>query len=362
MSRTCSRCGIVAAPEARYCRHCGASLKASSTFNDGGHVSPLAQTVPLSSEGLTTSNLGADEPGGSASETGRVARAEMEQLLRRSRLQVEVDGGKSAQSNAPLDSDYAAPPTGELAPPAPLLPVAAAYAQTTARVPRSGKSRGFWALMTGLLALATISGALLAYYFLRRPAPQTASVRKPEESGNQSAAPASVNSSTSVNSTAEESGVRAAEPEPSAEPVTTPQTPEPKPKPTASVEPTRDARPRAEQQARTTDTTAPNAQPTPAPTASPAVAQAAPTPAPSSPGGGNGSNSQTATPANSDAFYFQAVNVVNGRDPRQLKRAELLRALQLFQNVKSGPNLAEARRQAARLGKELDRLNRQSQR
>jgi hypothetical protein len=132
----------------------------------------------------------------------------------------------------------------------------------------------------------------------------------------------------------------------------------PKPRPSTSVEPTREARERQEQ-ARATQS--PEGTPKPAPSASPALAQATPmqTPAPT-PNGGSDTN--TATQVKSDTFYFQAVNIVNGRDPRQLKRAELLYALQLFQNVRSGPNVTEARRQAARLVKELDRLNRQSQR
>jgi outer membrane biosynthesis protein TonB len=330
-------------------------LRAANAFDDGSHVSPLAQTVPLSSEGLTTSNLGADELGGSASETGRVARAEMEQLFRRSRLQVEADGNKDAMGSVVINSDYAAPPTGELTPPA-LLPVATPHAQTSGRT-RPGRSRAFWALMTGLLLAATVSGALLVYYFLRRPAPQIVSGVKAEGSGNQAVAPAN------ANSTVEESGVHAAAPEPTAEtPLETQQTTEPKPKPSASVEPTRDARPRPEQ-TRPTEATLPDAAtPKPTPTASPTLAQTTPTQTPVSQPTGGSSNKETVNEASSDVFFFQAVNLVNGRDPHQLKRAELLRALQLFQNVKSGPNLAEARRQAARLGKELDRLNKQSQR
>jgi hypothetical protein len=96
------------------------------------------------------------------------------------------------------------------------------------------------------------------------------------------------------------------------------------------------------------------------PTGSPAAqATPKPTPAPSPAAVGNNG---TASQAGSDAFYFQAVNVINGRDPRSLKRAELLRALQLFQNVKSGSHVEEARRQAQRLDRELSRLNKQSQR
>jgi outer membrane biosynthesis protein TonB len=212
--------------------------------------------------------------------------------------------------------------------------------------------------MTSLLLLATLSGALLAYYILRRPAPQAVSVAQPEESGKQTVGQGSADAAV------EESGVRAAEPEPtaSAPSQAQQQTPEPKPNPSAAVEPPRDARPRPEP-TQTTQATLPEAAPPkPAPTASPALAQAAPTRTPAPSPSGGGSNSETATQAGSDAFFFQAVNVVNGRDPHQLTRAELLRALQLFQNVKGGPNLSEARRQAARLGKELDRLNRQSQR
>jgi tetratricopeptide (TPR) repeat protein len=58
---------------------------------------------------------------------------------------------------------------------------------------------------------------------------------------------------------------------------------------------------------------------------------------------------------NEDRFYTQALNIVQGRDVKSLQRAELLRALQLFQNVKGGPHADEARKYADRLGKEYDR-------
>ncbi|MBV9960513.1 MAG: tetratricopeptide repeat protein [Acidobacteria bacterium] len=62
-------------------------------------------------------------------------------------------------------------------------------------------------------------------------------------------------------------------------------------------------------------------------------------------------------PAESDRerYYAQALNIVQGRDVKSLQRAELLRALQLFQNVKGGPHADEARKYADRLGKEYDR-------
>jgi tetratricopeptide (TPR) repeat protein len=69
-----------------------------------------------------------------------------------------------------------------------------------------------------------------------------------------------------------------------------------------------------------------------------------------------------ATPGNAetrvdyDSYYFQAVNIVNGRDPKQIERAELLRALALFQKAAlGGSHRTEAQRYADRLGKEYDR-------
>jgi hypothetical protein len=103
--------------------------------------------------------------------------------------------------------------------------------------------------------------------------------------------------------------------------------------------------------------------PTPTPVAAQTTpAQTAPSPQ-TTPATANSNNSVTqAAQASSDDFYFQAVNLVNGRHPRTMPRAELLRALQLFQNVRSGTHAADARRQAAQLVRELDRLNKQSQR
>lgn len=364
MVRTCSSCGVVTVPEARYCRHCGAPLKVAAAFDDTTPISPLAQTVPLSSEGLTTSGLGADEAGGSGSETKRVGQAEMEQLLRRSRFEVAPDVKVDEGVGTKAISDYAAPPTGELAEvtnaPAIVAPVAAPV-QSSAPVRAEGSAqriirlRRAWMLIMGLLLLAMISAAALAYYFLRQRTPQSASNAPPLLNSNQAAELANTNSQVEE--------VTAGDAKPQEEtPLTeeTPRveaTPQPTPKPSASIEPTREARLRQE---RATETPAPSAAETPAASPSP-VAQATPqqTPAPSPAAANSNSGAPQTT---SDAFYFQAVNIVNGRDPRALKRAELLRALQLFQNVTSGQHVVEARRHAGRLIKELNRLDKQSQR
>lgn len=216
-------------------------------------------------------------------------------------------------------------------------------------------SRRSRTLITGLLLLVAISGAVLAYYFLRQRASQSASNVPPLSNSNQAT------ELSNTNSAVEETTASAAEPQPEEQPRAE-ETPQPTPKPSASVDPTRDARARQERPERATETPASAATPTPAPVGSPTpVAQATPvqTPAPSP---APNSNSGKASQSSSDAFYFQAVNVINGRDPRSLKRAELLHALQLFQNVKSGPHVLEARRQAQRLGRELDRQRKQSQR
>jgi tetratricopeptide (TPR) repeat protein len=84
------------------------------------------------------------------------------------------------------------------------------------------------------------------------------------------------------------------------------------------------------------------------------VASASPTPQPAP------TAAATQTPAETrvdyDSYYFQAVNIVNGRDPKQIERAELLRALALFQKAAlGGSHRIEAQRYADRLGKEYDR-------
>jgi hypothetical protein len=61
---------------------------------------------------------------------------------------------------------------------------------------------------------------------------------------------------------------------------------------------------------------------------------------------------------NNDQFYYEALNIVQGRDVKSLQRAELLRALQLFQNVQAGAHSADAQKHAERLGKEYDRRRR----
>ena len=361
MVSSCPNCGVVTPPEARFCRHCGTPLRTGANF-EHEQISPLAQTVPLSGEGLTTSSLGTDETGRPAPETKRVRQSEIENLFRNARFDATAatDAQSDVEGSKAPDSDYAAPQTGEIVQGARrgTTAPASAPAPSAKRAASDARSRRSWILMAALLLLATLSGALLAYYFLRQRPTQSTSETIAASNSNQAAEQTvgPTAETTNVNSAAveDEAGQTTSQPE---------ERPTPTARPSASVEPTREARAKQERERQAEDVV-PASTPTPAPSPTP-VAQTQPTPA-SSPAStaANANNGATtkATEGSSDAFYFQAVNIVNGREPRSLKRAELLRALQLFQNVTSGAHVAEARKQAVRLSRELDRLDRQSQR
>ncbi len=62
---------------------------------------------------------------------------------------------------------------------------------------------------------------------------------------------------------------------------------------------------------------------------------------------------------NPDAHYYLGLSMVEGRDPRSLKRAEIVAALQLFQSAQRGQFSGQARRHAQQLEREFDRLRNQ---
>ena len=66
----------------------------------------------------------------------------------------------------------------------------------------------------------------------------------------------------------------------------------------------------------------------------------------------------------SDAYYYLGLSIAEGRDPRQLSRAELVSALYYFQMARAGGGrtAAQARRYEERLGQEYDRRRGQSPR
>src|SRR4051812_9313170 len=102
MPRECPVCGVrITAREARFCRRCGAPLKAAGGETDANRVvSPVAPTAPLTDEGRATSGLAAEESQRLADHTSRIKRAEMEDLLRR--VAQEHDGDGAGSSSLPL--------------------------------------------------------------------------------------------------------------------------------------------------------------------------------------------------------------------------------------------------------------------
>ena len=108
MTKTCPSCDVLAPPDARYCRHCGAQIKrvgASSGAGDGS-ISPIAATVPLSSQNTTDEIVAHPPPQSAATHTAEVTHEEMDELLRRGARAEEVRDGESGWTNGekPLPS------------------------------------------------------------------------------------------------------------------------------------------------------------------------------------------------------------------------------------------------------------------
>ena len=83
MTKPCPSCGAETHPGARYCRRCGAPLRASTDGQDTGEVSPQAATVPLGGNVRPTDGLGSeDHQLPSSADTGRVNRTDLDHLLR----------------------------------------------------------------------------------------------------------------------------------------------------------------------------------------------------------------------------------------------------------------------------------------
>ncbi|MDQ3258838.1 MAG: tetratricopeptide repeat protein [Acidobacteriota bacterium] len=82
MTKTCPSCGAVATSETRFCRKCGTPLSGAASVNSPDAVSPLAATIPLTSEGRTTDGFNSsDEPWVNSPETTRVNRADLDAIM-----------------------------------------------------------------------------------------------------------------------------------------------------------------------------------------------------------------------------------------------------------------------------------------
>ena len=166
-------------PEARFCRLCGAPLKAAGMHDSEAPISPLAQTVPLSGEGRATDGLSQDEPLHTAAETSRVGRAEIEDILRRVQAEYGSDNQKTAPETigevaAPqtttLSPEVIAPPTtttaqpGNSSSPASTTAPPAQAIQPTVNV----RSRRMWQVAAVILLCVALVATVLAFLLSRR--------------------------------------------------------------------------------------------------------------------------------------------------------------------------------------------------
>lgn len=81
MTKSCPICEVMAPADARYCRHCGATLQRIPPLGNAANVSPLAATVPLSGQNTTDEIAANQPPQSNASHTSEVTREEMDDLL-----------------------------------------------------------------------------------------------------------------------------------------------------------------------------------------------------------------------------------------------------------------------------------------
>jgi tetratricopeptide (TPR) repeat protein len=467
MGKACSSCGAMAAPEARFCRLCGAPLRYADS--DGDIVSPLAQTVPLSGEGRPTDGFTPGDPKRST-ETSRVKREEIERLLHRSSIEPAHDADYDGPIIIPVSKDFVAPNTSELAP---VPAVEKAHAPST---PRPRRSRRRLMIATALCVLLVAVAASTLFFWSRWRAGEKANdasrnlngepqvsveaqlreaqslldsgetgvaltrlralvQREPSNplahrllgdallrSGARGEAIAEYSAATRLDAKdvvawralasaqfaeslyadavesyrrliglAGEDGIddnarleyadalrlagytddaravyqkmESSAPPDLARAATkhlSELTPAKQTNIAANIEPARAVESPTRDMRTEVARSRPSESPTPlaSPSPSPALASSAP----------QEKRAPETLPRNSvaqtdaDAYYFQALSIVNGREPKKLPRPELLRALQLFQNAantKGGAHREQAQKYADQLGREFDRRPRQ---
>ncbi|HJR09335.1 MAG TPA: tetratricopeptide repeat protein [Pyrinomonadaceae bacterium] len=87
MTKTCPSCDILAPPDARYCRHCGTPLKRIGETSADDNISPIAATVPLSTQNTTDEIIAPaqqqqQQQSAATTHTSEVSHDEMNALLR----------------------------------------------------------------------------------------------------------------------------------------------------------------------------------------------------------------------------------------------------------------------------------------
>jgi hypothetical protein len=398
MSRECPGCGAkTASHEARFCRRCGAPLKAAGGPDTA--VSPVAPTVPLSDEGRATNGLAVEESQRLGDQTSRMKRAEMEELLRRvarehdgagssalPATQAEEPPARSAAASSAASSPSAQADSSDATLDSPTAtadsPAALAAAGTTPETaadgnsssnsalpapqasPASHSSASQWLrrkrLQVPLLILLCVAlvGAALAFIALRR---------------SRASNPVGSNAPPAAEETPPTT--QAQEAAPQIEPLILAS-----PTPASTPAPTPSARARGtETTTQPTSSTQPpavaGASPAPTAPASDASQATTPTPPALSPSEHYQRGLQlwasnrraaleefrAAVPAVPDAYYYLgSEHFSEGRDVKSLSDGELRAALNYFTRVTSGPHSGQASRYVQALGKEYDRRKRQS--
>ncbi|HYE65657.1 MAG TPA: zinc ribbon domain-containing protein [Pyrinomonadaceae bacterium] len=331
MEKHCPQCGVRVGPRARFCRMCGAPLEVESgrTADD-----PLMQTLPAHKEVRPTEGLSIEDLQGHGQSTSRLGSAEVEELLQRAERTPQTEAGPDATdpeatlSGARIDPDvtlYAAPqPAGHTSTPA---------AQSPIHAPSKSRARGLWVvfLFVGLIGVVLVAGLLTLLAFNRMTSSKASDSSK-------------ITDRDQKQQVASESVERATQPVPTpsfsrkAVNESAPQTK------TVNVELSRD---RSTQIARKRSTEAVSS---PAPSVSPTpslVKRRAPAAPPAS---------KRAAQHTPESYYFQALEIIKGRDLKKMPRADLLRALEYFQRAAlDSAHRQEARRYAERLAREFDR-------
>lgn len=395
MTKTCPTCGFVSKEEARFCRMCGAPLpRASGEFGGEGAISPSAATVPLSELRQTTGELSPhDTVSTDRARTANLRREEMDEFLRRA-ADAHADPHEApppthaadaadARPTALGDGDRAfrvedgerpitirvrsieAEPRGdalETAPPgSPFVAStgedaaagAIKLADSKAPAPRATEDRALriWggAAILGIVALLTAAAVALVWFAahsLRRQPPPTPSGASPNAA---TSAPADASRATAVTDKGDVRETNAGNPAAGGVP----------PVRRANASPARTPQPSKPESIKSEPVK---------PEAKKIVVAALPASASPREHFERGEQlwgedrraalaefAAAAQRGNRDANYYLGLGAARGRDPRSLKRGELVAALTYFQRARRSRFSAEARRYEDSLGKEFDR-------
>lgn len=364
MAQVCPNCGASSPEEARFCRLCGTPLRRTTSSTGEASISPIAQTVPLKNEGRSTEGFPPDDPRKTSADTTRVARSEMERLLKGEEQErsespeyIFIPTAHSATDGSPLTTSRLAAPTVSSQEESVTSAETSAPPSPTAQTSRRARRR--WPIAVFALLLVALTFGALIYALTRK----RASSESKSSTNNSAEVKADAGEVAQVNG-----AESASAPQQSA---TQPQTERPGP----SIEPTV-----AEHSARnhpSEDEAASNAN-TVARTATASQPASAENARANQPAASvvtdhyrrgldmwehNRQSAveefRVAAQSNPDAYYYLGLNLAEGRDPHKLQRAELVAALQYFQLAQRGAHRAEAAQYAERLGREYDRRRNQ---